>query len=52
MTITYFYDFITRDKRLINVTNKQIKGVKNWLLKYYKNNEKKTAIMYIKFLKL
>jgi len=52
MTIAYLYNPITRNKRLINITDKQIKGVGSWLLKHYKNDEKKTATVYAEFLKL
>ena len=36
----------------VKVTNKQIKGIRGWLLKHYKNNEKKTAIVYTELLEL
>ena len=52
MTIAYLCDPITRDKMPVNVTDKQIKGVRGWLLKHYKNNKKKTAIVYVELLKL
>jgi hypothetical protein len=52
ITIAYLYDPIARDKRPINVTNKQIKGVGGWLLEHYKNDKKKTAIVYAELLKL
>ncbi len=52
MTIAYFYNPITRNKRPINITDMQIKGIRSWLLKYYKNDEKKTAIVYTELLKL
>ena len=52
MTIAYLCDPITRDKKPVNITNKQIKGVRDWLLGYYKKDEKKTATVYAKFLKL
>src|SRR6266702_8864144 len=52
MTITYLYNPITRNKRPVDVTNTQIRGVGSWLLKYYKNNKKKTATVYAELLKL
>ena len=52
MTIAYLYNPIARNKRPIDVTDKQIKGVRGWLLEHYKNNKKKTATVYAEFLKL
>ena len=52
MTIAYLCDPVARDKRPIDVTDKQIKGVRGWLLEYYKNNKKKTATVYAELLKL
>ena len=52
MTIAYLYNPIARNKRPIDVTDKQIKGVRGWLLEHYKNNKKKTAIVYAELLKL
>jgi len=47
ITIAYLCNPITRNKRPINITDKQIRGVRGWLLKYYKNDEKKTATVYV-----
>ena len=52
MTIAYLCNPVARDKMPVEVTDKQIKGVGGWLLKHYKNNEKKTAIVYIELLEL
>ena len=52
ITITYLCDPIARDKRPINVTDKQIKGVRGWLLEHYKNDKKKTATVYAELLEL
>ena len=52
MTIAYLCDPITRDERPVNVTDKQIRGVGGWLLGHYKNDKKKTAIVYAKLFKL
>ena len=50
ITIAYLCDPTARDKRPVNVTNKQIKGVRGWLLRYYKNNKKKASIVYAELL--
>jgi len=52
ITIAYLCNPIARDKIPINITDKQIKGVRGWLLKHYKNDKKKTATVYIELLKL
>ena len=52
MTIAYLYDPVARDEIPIEVTDKQIKGVRGWLLKHYKNDEKKTATVYAELLEL
>ena len=50
MTIAYPCDPTARDKRPVNVTDKQIKGVGGWLLKHYKNDKKKASIVYAELL--
>ena len=52
MIIAYLYNPITYNKRPVNITNTQIRSVGSWLLKYYKNDEKKTATVYAELLEL
>ena len=52
ITIAYLCDPIARNKRPINVTDRQIRGVRGWLLEHYKNDEKKTATVYAELLEL
>ena len=52
ITITYLYNPITYNKRPINITNRQIRGIGDWLLEHYKNDKKKIATVYAKLLKL
>ena len=52
MIIAYLYNPIARNKRPINITDRQIRGVGGWLLEYYKNDEKKTATVYAELLEL
>ena len=52
MKIAYFYNPIIYNKRPVDVTNIQIRGIRSWLLKYYKKDKKKTAIVYAELLKL
>src|ERR1700733_12592435 len=46
MTIAYLCDLTARNKRPVNIINKQIRGIGGWLLRHYKNNEKKASIVY------
>jgi hypothetical protein len=52
MIIAYLCDPVACNEMPVEVTDKQIKGIRGWLLKHYKNDEKKTATVYAELLEL